>query len=56
MFIGDSPLSVIQAEFEQPSTSAKTVTSITETHVTLDGNHPLAGKELIFEIELVEVV
>lgn len=30
------------------------VTEITETHITLDANPPLAGKDLIFEIELVE--
>lgn len=32
------------------------VTAMTETEATLDGNHPLAGKELTFEIELVSVV
>ena len=26
-----------------------TVTEITETHATLDGNHPLAGMDMIFE-------
>lgn len=31
------------------------ITSITETHVTLDGNHPLAGQDLEFDVELVEV-
>ncbi len=30
------------------------VTEITETHVTIDGNHPLAGQKLIFDVVLVE--
>ncbi|MBU1564574.1 MAG: peptidylprolyl isomerase [Proteobacteria bacterium] len=30
------------------------VTEISDTHITLDANPPLAGKELIFTIELVE--
>ena len=35
--------------------AAVTVTEITEEAVPLDANHPLAGKGLTFEIELVEV-
>lgn len=31
------------------------VTALDETRVTLDGNHPLSGKVLTFEIELVSV-
>ena len=31
------------------------VREITDEHVVLDANHPLAGKELIFDIELLEV-
>ena len=30
------------------------VTEVTDTHVTIDGNHPLAGQKLIFDVELVE--
>lgn len=32
-----------------------TVTSVTDEHVTLDANHDLAGKDLIFDIELVQI-
>lgn len=31
------------------------VTNLTDEEVTLDGNHPLAGRDLNFDIELVEV-
>jgi len=32
------------------------VLSVTEEVVILDGNHPLAGEDLTFEIELVEIL
>lgn len=33
-----------------------TITEVTDETITLDFNHPLAGQDLTFEIELVEVV
>ncbi len=33
-----------------------TVTEITEDGVTLDANHPLAGKKLVFEVEVLEII
>ena len=31
------------------------VTEVTDTHITIDGNHPLAGRKLIFDVELIEI-
>jgi peptidylprolyl isomerase len=31
------------------------ITEVTEDHLVLDANHPLAGQKLIFDVELVEV-
>jgi peptidylprolyl isomerase len=35
--------------------SQYTITNISENSITLDGNHPLAGKNLTFQVQLVEI-
>ena len=40
---------------EDDSTILVTVMGASETTLTLDANHPLAGKELTFEIELLSI-
>ena len=42
------------ADGEQPM--VVTVTKVTDEKVTLDANHPLAGQDLNFEIELMELI
>ena len=36
-------------------TSIGTITDVSDTTVTIDANHPLVGKDLTFEIELVRI-
>lgn len=47
----------MQLEIQQPdgSTARVSVSEIGEDTVTLDANHPLAGRELTFEIEVLDV-
>ena len=45
----------MQVQDNQGRNTPVTVHKLTDTHIYLDANHPMAGKELIFEIELVEV-
>lgn len=39
---------------EEPSAPVFTVIEIAEEQVTIDGNHPLAGVDLVFDVELTE--
>ena len=45
----------LQAQNEQGEAIVMSVTGLTDTSVTLDANHPLAGEELTFALELVKI-
>lgn len=46
----------LQIRQQDGLTTLVTVTDVSESTVTFDANHPLAGKDLTFDIQLVEVV
>ena len=46
----------LQSETPDGQTMQLIVTSVTTESITVDGNHPLAGHNLNFDIELVEIV
>ncbi len=46
----------LQATANDGRTITLVVTAVTDDKVTLDANHPLAGKDLVFDVELVEIV
>jgi len=45
----------LQTQGADGRTTIVVVTEVSETTITVDANHPLAGKDLTFEIELVEI-
>ncbi len=45
----------LQLRLENGQTVPVLITALGEDTVTIDANHPLAGRTLIFEIELIEV-
>ncbi|UYV39517.1 peptidylprolyl isomerase [Rhodobacteraceae bacterium D3-12] len=45
----------VQAQAQDGQVMTLTIVEVSESHVVLDANHPLAGKDLTFDIELVSV-
>jgi FKBP-type peptidyl-prolyl cis-trans isomerase 2 len=46
---------VLQVNSQDNEVFYVTVSEVKDEEVILDGNHPLAGKDLTFEIELVDL-
>jgi peptidylprolyl isomerase len=46
---------MLQVRQQDGQTFAVKVTDVSESKVTLDANHPLAGKDLTFDIQLSEI-
>lgn len=46
----------LQVQSPQGQAVPVMITEVTDSKITLDANHPLAGEDLTFEIELVEIV
>lgn len=53
--IPTDPGTQLQMQTPDGQTLPVTVAGTTETEVTLDANHPLAGQQLTFDVELVEI-
>lgn len=50
------PGAQLQARTQDGNTVLLTVVETDEEKVTVDANHPLAGQDLVFNVELVEIV
>lgn len=46
----------LQAQTPEGQPIVLTVVAVKEDTVTLDANHPLAGRDLVFDLKLVEIV
>ena len=45
----------LEAQGDDGQSAQVFVKEVNEDNVVIDGNHPLAGKDLVFEIEVVEI-
>ena len=54
--INPEPGQQMEVILEDGSPLPVLVTEVTDTNITLDGNHPLAGRDLTFAIRLIEIL
>jgi FKBP-type peptidyl-prolyl cis-trans isomerase SlyD len=48
----------VDMQFQADSSNGPAIVTVTEVNVdtiTIDGNHPLAGKQLTFDVEIIEI-
>lgn len=48
--------SKVEVKDDKGNPLVATITELTDQEITVDANHPLAGKTLVFDIELIEFV
>jgi peptidylprolyl isomerase len=46
----------LQATTREGGTLAFVVTNVDDQKITVDANHPLAGRDLVFDVQLVDIV
>ncbi len=46
----------LEVQSSSGTTAQAVVLEVTDSEVTLDLNHPLAGQDLVFELELIEIL
>ncbi len=51
----DQPIAVGDQFQSNQHDGPLTVTEVTDDEVTMDANHPLAGQDLVFDVEVVEI-
>lgn len=47
---------MLEVPLEDGTTQRVIISELDDANVTLDGNHPLAGKTMIFDLNLIEIV
>lgn len=53
--VDPQPGMMLQAQAEDGRVARFRVTEVGDDSITIDGNHPLAGKTLIFDLEVVDI-
>lgn len=55
IYMGEEGMTLNMHQDGSPQPVPVIVREVTETNIVLDANHPLAGQDLTFEVELVGI-